>query len=93
LASVSVGDFCHSYQPSAGTRQRRDFAARLKAGFSRTESARELIIRLPILTSLAQLGTRPQFTMRSCRTGAASSAEPRGGRDMTTGAFLVGATL
>ena len=27
LASLTAGDFCHSYQPSAGTRQRRDAAA------------------------------------------------------------------
>ncbi|MNP61940.1 hypothetical protein D3C76_1571730 [compost metagenome] len=40
--------------------QRRELTNRLKEGFSRSDSARALIILLPILSSLAQEGTRPQ---------------------------------
>ena len=76
LASVLTGDFCHSYHPWAGTRQRREAAALAKDPFSRTDSARALIIRMPILVSLAQLGTRPHVSNRSWRTGAGSPAYP-----------------
>src|SRR5450759_4469929 len=92
LASTAVGLTCHSYQPSAGTRHRRTAAARANADLSRSDSERALVSRIPTLTSLHQLGTRPQVNRRSWRTGAAS-ASPRGARVRTTGACLVGATL
>ena len=92
-----TGDFCHSYQPWAGTRHRRDAAAFANDPFSRTDSARALIIRIPILTSLAQLGTSPHVSNRSWRTGAGppaySSVVSRGARVRTTGACLLGARL
>ena len=50
--------------------------ARRYAGLLATVSALALIIRLPMAGSLAQDGTRPQRTVRSCRTGARSLAAP-----------------
>jgi hypothetical protein len=95
--SVAVGLTCHSYQPEAGTSARREAAALANADFSRTDSARALIIRSPTLTSLAQLGTSPHVSRRSWRTGGASSSYDgsvgRGARVRITGACLVGATL
>ena len=99
LASLTVGDFCHSYQPSAGTRQRRVAAALANDAFSSTDSARALIICMPTLVSLAQLGTRPQVSSRSWRTGGAPSAyrslvsASLGTRLSTIGARFVGAML
>ena len=84
----------HSYQPSAGTRQRRVRAARRNAGLSSTVSTRALIIRFPDDGSLAHGGTSPHRSSRSRRTGPPSPAgTPRGCQASTTGAFLVGATL
>ena len=48
--------------------------ARRYAGLLATVSALALIIRLPMAGSLAQDGTRPQRTVRSCRTGSRSPA-------------------
>ena len=96
---MTVGDFCHSYQPAAGTRHRRVAAALANEPFSSTDSARALIIRMPTLVSLAQLGTRPHVSSRSWRTGGAPSAYVSlvsvllGTRLSTTGACLVGAML
>src|SRR6266481_4512707 len=50
------GVFRHSYNPPVRTRQRRAWNADEKAGFSRRDPARALIIRLPIERSLAQDG-------------------------------------
>src|SRR5664280_2617669 len=84
LASSAVGLTCHSYQPSAGTRQRREAAALANEGLSSTDSARALVIRSPTLTSPDQLGTSPHVSRRSCRTGAATPC-PREARVRLTG--------
>jgi hypothetical protein len=107
LASVSVGLFCHSYQPSAGTRQRRATTARRNAGFSKSDSARALIMRAPPVRSFDQDGTSPQVSPRRYRTAAglagaspsasaassAASSDDRGIRSRTTGCTVVGAML
>ena len=103
LASIATGDFCHSYQPCAGHQAASGLAAALaNAPFSSTDSARALIIRIPTLMSLAQLGTRPHVSSRSWRTGAGALGTgvgaswrslARGTRDSTTGACLLGARL
>ncbi len=92
FASRAIGLACHSYHPSAGTRQRRASAALRNPGLSSSVSARALIMRLPTERSLAHDGTSPQVSTRSCRTGAASGSS-RGVRSSTTGATLVGARL
>ena len=79
------GATCHSYQPSASTRQRRLRKASRNEGFSASVSARALIMRLPIARSFAHLGTRPQCSMANAR--APSSAA------RTAGTACVGATL
>jgi len=58
---------CHSYHPSASTRQRRRWKALRNEGFSVSVSARALIMRAPIDFSLAQDGTRPQYSIASSR--------------------------
>ena len=68
-------------------------AALANAPLSSRVSARALIIRIPTLVSLAQLGTSPQVSSRSWRTDC-PPPEPcseRSGRVSTTGACLVGA--
>src|ERR1035437_1379811 len=92
LASTTVGLTCHSYQPSAGTRHRREAAARANDDLPRSDSERALVIRSPTLASGAQLGTNPHVSRRSWRVGAPSPS-PRGARVSTTGAALVGAML
>ena len=59
---------CHSYQPSAGNRQRCLASAARNAGLLAALSARALIIREPIFGSLAQCGTSPQRITRMLRT-------------------------
>ena len=54
---------CHSYQPSASTRQRRFLNASRNDGFSASVSERALIMRLPIARSLAHFGTSPQCSI------------------------------
>ncbi len=66
LVGLSIR-LAHSYQPSAGTRQRRLRAAVRKAGFSVSDSTRALSSRLPTETSFAHDGTSPQRTARSSR--------------------------
>src|SRR5919109_2553141 len=65
--------------------QRLEPRVRRQVGFSRTVSARILIIRLPDLGSLAQRGTRPQRSSRSCRAPSLPAT--------TTRMSLAGATL
>src|ERR1035437_6426097 len=43
LASRAVGLTCHSYQPSAGTRHRRQAAALANEALTRTDSQRALV--------------------------------------------------
>src|ERR671913_789390 len=92
LASTTVGDACHSYQPRAGTRQRRVARARANAGLSATDSTRALIIRAAPLVSLDQLGTSPHVSRRSWRLGS-SEGSFRLALVRTTGACFVGAML
>src|SRR3954469_6581347 len=85
----------HSYQPSAGTRQRRERAAFLKAGLSVSDSTRALSSRLPTEASLAPDGPSPHRTTRSSRWLAPVGA-PSASRSFfcrTTYTSLVGATL
>src|SRR5256885_8207534 len=58
----------HSKKPSASTRQRRRCNACRKLGFSATVSTRALIVRCPLLGSLAQEGTNPhrKYPARLC---------------------------
>ena len=79
------GATCHSYQPSASTRQRRFLNASRNDGFSAIVSARALIMRLPIARSLAHLGTSPQCSIAKAR---APSSPAR-----TAGTSWVGAML
>ncbi len=79
------GATCHSYQPSASTRQRLLRKASRNEGFSARVSARALIIRLPIAFSLAHFGTSPQWSSAKAR---APSSPAR-----TVGTSWVGATL
>src|SRR5262249_23110014 len=74
----------HSYQPSAGTRQRRDANDVAYARAVATVSARALIIRAAPLASLAHEGTRPHRATDS--TGCSTRRERR-----TTGTGSVGA--
>ncbi len=76
---------CHSYQPSASTRQRRFLNASRNDGFSASVSERALIMRLPIARSLAHFGTRPQCSIANAR---APSSPVR-----TAGTACVGAML
>ena len=76
LASTAVGETCHSYHPWAGTRHRRESAALAKAPLPSTDSARALVMRSPIVTSLDHAGTRPQVSSRSWRVGSASVVGP-----------------
>src|SRR6185436_11279607 len=66
-ALTAVGLTCHSYQPPAGTRHRREAAARENDDLSRSVSARALVIRSPTLTSLDQAGTSPHVSNRNWR--------------------------
>src|SRR6478736_1504531 len=93
LASTAVGETCHSYHPSAGTRQRRERAALAKAPLPSTDSARAFVMRRPVETSLDHGGTRPHVSIRSWRAGTtgSSGSSPRGRRVRTTGACLDGA--
>src|SRR5829696_8770791 len=68
-----------------GMMQRRRARVDFQPFFSRTVSARRLIIRLAPLGSLAQRGTRPHLSSRSCR---APSVEA-----VTTRMSLAGATF
>ena len=79
------GATCHSYQPSASTRQRRLRNASRNEGFSARVSARALIMRLPIARSFAHFGTRPQCSIANWR---APSSPAR-----TAATSWVGATL
>jgi 3-phosphoshikimate 1-carboxyvinyltransferase len=76
----------HSYQPSAGTRQRRSAKERAKAFEVATVSARALIIRAAPDASRDQAGTRPQRA--TLTTGVSARDDWR-----TTGAGSVGAML
>ena len=82
---LPAGATCHSYQPSASTRQRRFLKASRNDGFSASVSARALIMRLPIARSLAHLGTSPQCSIAKAR---APSSPAR-----TAGTSCVGAML
>ena len=64
-----------AYKPSAGTRQRRLRKAVRKAGFSASVSTRALIMRLPIVGSLAQLGIKPQRRGMQTRRPLSGSLE------------------
>src|SRR5262245_35296119 len=75
----------HSYQPSAGMRQRRRENEGAYAFAVATVSARALIIRAAPLGSLAQAGTSPQRATLTTR--------PRSLETLTTGTGSVGATL
>jgi hypothetical protein len=79
------GAACHSYHPSASTRQRRLRNASRNEGFSARLSARALIMRLPIARSFAHLGTSPQCS----RTKARAPSSPA----RTAGTSWLGATL
>src|SRR5262249_5362969 len=81
----------HSYQPSAGTRQRRAASASRNDGFSAAVSARALIRRAPGSGASAQDGTSPQRSRRSSRRRGPPGAT--GGRDTTAATCLPGATL
>ena len=70
---------------------RRLWNAVRQDGLLSSVSARALINLLPILTSLAQLGTNPHRTVRSCRFTACGS--PLGARSSTTRTSWVGATF
>ena len=61
------GATCHSYQPSASTRQRRLRNASRNEGFSASVSDRALIMRLPIARSFAHFGTSPQCSIANAR--------------------------
>src|SRR5262249_36694775 len=76
----------HSYQPSAGTRQRRDATDAADARAAATGSARALMLRAATLACLADEGTRPHRATDS--TGCSTRRERR-----TTGTGSVGATL
>ena len=86
----------HSYQPSAGTRQRRLATEVRNAEVVAAVSDRALIMRAPMDMSFAHAGIRPQRMTRRLRTVVAGSGSPsssRGCRCTTATTFLVGATL
>ena len=72
------GRGAHSYQPSAGTRQRRRRTAERNAGSSVTVSARALISFAARLGVRAQDGTRPHFAAPQLADHAGRRGRPSG---------------
>lgn len=70
----------HSYQPSAGTRQRWRLIGLRNAGLLVTVSDLALIMRFPTEMLLAQLGTSPQRISRILRSVRDSSRSPASSR-------------
>jgi hypothetical protein len=65
----------HSYQPSAGTRQRRRASALRNAGFVSTVSARALMSREAIFRSPAQDGISPQRSVLTSRCSRCTTTD------------------
>ena len=92
LPLLSAGPFFHSYQPSIGTRQRRDLTDERNELFSAALSARALNSSGPFPTSLAHGGTSPQRIART-RSSGSSSGSSGECRLTTVITVVVGATL